>query len=322
MIARILLTFAAAAIVIPAQSRPQLSPEQIHIGDSIIDVTFGPGTFDLPEPKILAWIANAANAVAAYFGRFPVAHARLLVRPVEGRGGIFNGTTWGNRGAADAFTRISAGQSTTQEDLDDDWMLTHEFTHMAFPDVEGDGREHHWIEEGMATYIEPIARAQLGLLSVDRVWADMAKGMPQGLPRDGDQGLDRTHTWGRTYWGGAIFWLLADVQIREATKNKKGLQDAMRAILNSGGTLDHDWPIERVLEIGDQAVGCSVLENLYNQMKATPVETDLAALWKRLGVEVDHGTVKYNNHAPQANIRKAITQPVAHALMRAVFTLV
>src|SRR5271165_617078 len=146
MIARILLTFAAAAIVIPAQSRPQLSPEQIHIGDSIIDVTFGPGTFDLPEPKILAWIANAANAVAAYFGRFPVAHARLLVRPVEGRGGIFNGTTWGNRGAADAFTRISAGQSTTQEDLDDDWMLTHEFTHMAFPDVEGDGREHHWIE--------------------------------------------------------------------------------------------------------------------------------------------------------------------------------
>jgi hypothetical protein len=307
MTARILLTLAAAAVLMPAQS-PQLAPEQIHIGDSIIDVSFGPGTFDLPEPKILAWITNAANAVAAYFGRFPVAHARLLVRPVEGRSGVFAGTTWGNRRAADAFTRISLGQSTAQEDLDDDWMMTHEFTHMAFPDVAGDGREHHWIEEGMATYIEPIGRAQIGQLSVDRVWGDMAKGMPQGLPRDGDQGLDHTPTWGRTYWGGAIFWLLADVKIREETNNKKGLQDAMRAIMNSGGTLDHEWPIERVLETGDKAVGCSALEDLYNQMKATPVETDLNALWKSLGVEVDHGTVKYNDKAPLAKIRKAITQ--------------
>ena len=310
MTARILLTLAAAAVLMRGQSPQQLTPEQIHIGDSLIDVSFGPGTFDLPESKILAWITNAANAVAAYFGRFPVAHARLLVRPVEGRSGVFAGTTWGNRRAADAFTRISVGQSTTQADLDDDWMMTHEFTHMAFPDVEGEGREHHWIEEGMATYIEPIGRAQIGQLSIDRVWSDMAKGMPQGLPQDGDQGLDHTHTWGRTYWGGAMFWLLADVKIREETDNKKGLQDAMRAIMNAGGTLDHDWSIERVLETGDKAVGCSALEDLYNQMKATPVDPDLNALWKRLGVEVDHGTVKYNDRAPLAKIRKSITQPM------------
>ena len=313
MFTRILLTLAAAGIPLLAQSPAQIPPEPLHIGDSTIDVSFGTGEFDLPTPQIVGWITSAANAVAMYFGRFPVAHARILVRPVEGRSGVFSGTTWGNRRAADAFTRISVGQHTTQQDLDDDWMMTHELVHMAFPDVEGEDREHHWMEEGMAVYIEPVARAQIGRLSVDRVWADMAKAMPQGLPRDGDEGLDHTHTWGRTYWGGAIFWLLADVQIRKETGNKKGLQDAMRAIMESGGTLDHDWPIQRVLEIGDKAVGCSVIQDLYNQMKATPVETDLNALWRQLGVEMDHGAVKYNDKAPLANIRKAITAPMRPA---------
>ena len=42
--------------------------------------------------------------------------------------------------------------------------------------------------------------------------------MPKGLPQAGDQGLDNTGTWGREYWGGAMFCLLADIEIRKATK--------------------------------------------------------------------------------------------------------
>ena len=41
-----------------------------------------------------------------------------------------------------------------------------------------------------------------------------------GLPEPGDEGLDYTHTWGRTYWGGATFCLLADVRIRRETHNR------------------------------------------------------------------------------------------------------
>ena len=305
--ARVLLSLAAAGLLLGAQATDPPATEQIRIGDSTIEVSLAPGNLDLSRPQIRDWITHAADAVAEYFGRFPMAHARILVRPVEGRKGVFNGTTWGNRRSGGAFTRISIGELTTPAQLDGDWMMTHELTHMAFPDIAGEGREHHWIEEGMATYIEPIARAQIGQLAVDKVWSDMVRFMPQGLPREGDQGLDHTHTWGRTYWGGALFWLLADVQIREQTQNRKGLQDAMRGIMNAGGTLDQEWPIERVLETGDRSVGCSVLEDLYNQMKATPVRTDLAALWQRLGVEVSGDSVSYNDAAPLAKVRRAIT---------------
>ena len=156
---------------------------------------------------------------------------------------------------AGAFTRISVGQATTQKQLDDDWMMTHEFIHMAFPDVSAESDDHHWMEEGMATYIEPIARAQIGRMTPERVWGDFVRDMPQGLPQAGDQGLDRTPTWGRTYWGGALFWLLADVRIREATQNQKGPADAMRGILDAGGNITEDWTVERVVEVGDKPPG-------------------------------------------------------------------
>src|SRR5260370_32998298 len=141
-------------------------------------------------------------------------------------------------------------------------MRTGEFLHLAFTDVSGE--QPHWIEEGMAVYIEPIARAQIGPARLERVWGDMARPMPQGLPQSGDQGLDNTDTWASTYWGGAVFWLVADVQIRERTNNKQGLQDAMRAILNAGGSILEEWPIEHVLEGGDKGIGGRVLTDLYN----------------------------------------------------------
>ena len=183
--------------------------------------------------------------------------------------------------------------------------MTHEMVHLAFPSVP---RSHHWIEEGLATYVEPIARARAGDLTPQKVWGDMVDGMPQGLPKTGDRGLDFTHTWGRTYWGGALYCLLADVEIRKRTGNRMGLEDAMRGILKSGGSIEVEWPLSRALQTADQAVGVSVLEELYNRMKANPVSPDLDQLWKELGVERQGETVVFDDSAPLAAIRRAITK--------------
>jgi predicted metalloprotease with PDZ domain len=113
------------------------------------------------------------------------------------------------------------------------------------------------------------------------------------------------------HWGGAIFWLLADIEIREATHNRKGLKSAMRGILEAGGNITEDWTVERVVEVGDQATGTTVLADLYQQMKTTVVHTDLDDLWRRLGVQVRNGAVTFDDRAPLAEIRKAITMPVS-----------
>ncbi len=279
-------------------------PVTLTLGGAAIHVRFGPGDFDLPRDELLGWISTAARAVTAYYGRFPVSSAVIEVKPAADKAGVLGGVTY----SAPARTQITLGQHTSARQLESDWTMTHELVHMAFPSVP---RQHHWIEEGLATYVEPIARAQAGRLSVEKVWGDMVHDMPQGQPGPGDRGLDHTRNWGRTYWGGAMFCLLADVQFRERTRNHRGLQHALRGIL-AGGNINAEWTIERTLSVGDEAVGVPVLTELYEQMKDVPVEVDLASLWRRLGVSVAEGTVFFQANAPLAAVRAAITSTYLH----------
>jgi hypothetical protein len=199
---------------------------------------------------------------------------------------------------------IRVGNETSPSELASDWMLTHEMVHLAFPSMD---EKHHWIEEGIATYVEPIARIQAGQLAVEQMWFDLVRDMPQGLPQAGDRGLDHTHTWGRTYWGGALFCLLADVEIRRQTNNAKGLEHALRGILDAGGDIQKEWNLEDALRTGDRAVGVSVLQPLYTRMKDKPVSVDLDSLWTQLGVQSDGASVRFDDSATLAAIRRGIT---------------
>ncbi|MGO9433564.1 MAG: hypothetical protein ACLPH3_08545 [Terracidiphilus sp.] len=282
-----------------AQSR------QIKIGDAVVQVDIGRGALDLPIDAVIAHIQAAISAVTTYYGRFPVAKARILVIPVEGRHGILQGTTWGDMGGFEGFTRIRIGQHTTAQDLAEDWMMTHELVHMAFPSLPDD---QHWMEEGQATYIEPIARVMTGELKEQQIWQDMFRDMAKGEPGPGDEGLDHTHTWGRTYWGGAMFCLVADVAIRRETGNRKGLQDALRAVVAQGGTIDHEWDLPKALALGDQATGTHVLTRMYAEWKDAAVPVDLPKLWEELGVRSSGDGIELVSTAPLASVREAITE--------------
>ena len=250
--------------------------------------------------EVRTWIDQATQAIDAYYGHFPVGHARMLVERVDG-----SGVRWARTFAhSGAFIRLGVGGQTTTTEFASDWILTHEFVHLALPQL---ADEHDWLQEGAATYVEPIARAQAGQLSPERVWAEFALDMPRGLPAEGDRGLDFTPTWARTYWGGALFCLVADVKIRSRTGNRVGLQQALRAILDGGGTLEHRWSIREALKAGDRATGVDVLTQMYEEWRAAPVQVDLPRLWRELGVEQQGRRAILRDDAPLASIRRAIT---------------
>jgi hypothetical protein len=267
----------------------------------VIDVFTAREEGSAAREDLIGWVSAASKSVATYFGRYPVPHVAVRITGTEGRG-VHNGRTFGS---PVALITISVGRKTTLADLKEDWTMTHEMVHLAFPSVE---ERHHWIEEGIATYVEPIARVQSGTLEPSKMWSDLIRDLPQGLPGPGDRGLDRTHTWGRTYWGGALFCLLADVEIHQRTHNQKGLEDALRGILAAGGNITEDWPLERALRVGDEATGTRVLENLYEDMKDKPVTVNLTSVWKELGIQrSQNGDISFSDDAPLASVRKSIT---------------
>ena len=286
--------FAAAAAAAPTRD--------LKVAGSEIRVDVDGSDFRGGAGPIVEWVSRSAGIVAHYYNRFPTAklHIRVVSQP---GGGVRNGKTFGYEGGS---IRIMVGHDVTADELMSDWVLVHEMTHLALPDT---GEDHSWLSEGLAVYVEGIARVQAGNRTQSDVWSEEVKSMPRGLPQPGDQGLDHTHTWGRTYWGGAMFCLLADVEIHRRTQNRYGLQDAVRAIDSKSGGLAVDWPIEQVLQTGDAATGTSVLGDLYAQMKDTPVTPDLMGLWRKLGVEPDGDSVRLTDDAPLASIRLSIMQP-------------
>jgi hypothetical protein len=280
--------------------QPSAAAVPIEIGGGRIEIVFPEGDSDFPRALTQKWVVTAARAVTKYYGRFPVSHVSVRIRAVEGNR-IGSGKTFGTRSGG--MITVSVGRSASAADFHADWLMTHEMVHLAFPSVPD---KHHWIEEGLATYVEPIARVQIGNLKARQVWSDLERDLPQGLPEAGDRGLDFTPTWGRTYWGGALFCFLADVKIHQETVNAKGLQDALRGILEAGGSISSDWNLERALRVGDDATGVSVLQELYAQMRSAPHPVDLDQLWHKLGIERQGPTVILHDDAPLAGVRKTI----------------
>ena len=290
-----LLVATAAALAGPARA----DVADVSVAGARVRVEFQASAFADNGAEVLAWVRRSAQIVRGYYGRFPASALALRIVAETGDG-VQGGTTYAN---PEAYIRVRLGRAVTAAQLTADWVLVHEMTHLALPDT---GEEHAWLSEGIATYVEGVARVQAGNRTEEDVWAEELHAMPRGLPQADDRGMDHTHTWGRTYWGGAMFCLLADVQIHERTNNRQGLQEALRAVLEQSGGLSADWPIEKVLRTGDAATGTTVLADLYAKYKDQPVTPDLAGLWKSLGIEASGASVALNNSAPRAPVRQAI----------------
>lgn len=292
-----LFAFAPACGAQPAPASQ--STQVLEIDNIAIRADFPDPAFTAGMPVLLEWIERSLRIVTGYYDRFPAQRLHLRVLMNEGAG-VQGGTTWGT---PEALIRVRVGRNATAEELLHDWILVHEIVHLALPEV---GRRHNWLAEGVATYVEGVARVQAGNRNAADVWAELMRAMPQGLPKSGDEGLDNTHTWGRTYWGGALFCLLADVEIRRQTDGRLGLQDALRAVANASNGLAADWSIEKVFATGDAAVGVRVLQPLYEQMRDKPMTPDLTALWRELGIERRGSSVVLHEDAPLAAVREGI----------------
>jgi hypothetical protein len=270
------------------------------VKDGTIDLALAPGKLQVTDEQLVQWTEGAARAIAAYFGHFPMKTALVMMVPSRGRW-VGNGKTLAGGGGT-IWIRI--GERASWSAFEKDWVLVHEMTHLTFPSAP---RQQNWAEEGLATYVEPFARSRVGLVTPEEAWAGLVDGAPNGLPEPGSDGLDHSSSWGSTYWGGAVFYLLADVEIRKRTNNKFGLEHALRAILDAGGNNGVRWPLETAFDVGDKAVGVPVLHELHDKMGAAYYPVDLPALWKQLGVSVVSGKVRFDDSAPLAAVRRAIT---------------
>jgi predicted metalloprotease with PDZ domain len=149
--------------------------------------------------------------------------------------------------------------------------------------------------------------------------------MPRGLRRNGDPAsLERRDDIDSTYWGGALFALLADVKIRVTTRGQRSLDDVVRAALTREGDASHTARLADFLRIGDEATGTRALAEVNDAWAVRGENVDLDLLWRQLGVDAkktpregapregEGELAELEDGAPLAAVRAAISASDGH----------
>ena len=138
------------------RQRLQSSRYFLKIGQSDIDVDIQLQPSSFQTDDVLQWVRQAAESVTTYYGRFPFQRVRVSVAQIEDSDESIHGTTWGDIDGFQGVSRMTLGAAVSETDLEADWTMIHELVHMGIASL---ADEHHWLEEGLATYVELIVRA-------------------------------------------------------------------------------------------------------------------------------------------------------------------
>jgi hypothetical protein len=258
------------------------------------------------DAAAVEWVKGAASCVSGLFGRFPV-DATVFVVPVDGANDVVFGRVMSLGGAS---VVLLFGDRARPADAHDDWVVVHELFHLGCPSFVGEG---HWLEEGLATYYEPVLRERAGWMTEAELWSHFVREMPRGLRREGEPAnIEDRDDIDSTYWGGALFVFLADLQLRAGSGGARSMDDVVRTVLSIYGDATRRARLSDFVRTGDETTGFHVLANLYDGWAVHGQNVDLDALWRKLGIRMQGTGVALEDTAPLASVRKGIATGAKH----------
>jgi hypothetical protein len=267
-------------------------------GDAELTLALPPDASQIARERLIAWVSAAAESNRRFWGRSPAKRGLVILVP-SSRGGVPFGRVLSLGGAV---VTVLVGRQATAQDLYDDWVLTHELLHLGTPLMRDTGA---WLNEGIATFYEPVLRARAGWKPEDDVWREWISQMPRGMPAMTGMGLENAGR-GGIYWGGALFVLMAEIESLQASGGKIGFSDCLRTVLAEGADVTVKWPTMKLLDRCDALLGKTVIAPLAKQHIERGSAMDLDRLWRRLGVSVTGGEVHYDDAAELAWMRPLI----------------
>lgn len=268
-----------------------------------------------PAPDIDAmrrWIEDAAQSLAAVYGRFPVPDPQILVLPGAPSP---EPTPWAYvlRGGR-ASAHFSVNQRRPLREYVEDWTAPHELSHLLLPAIDSNDA---WLSEGMASYYQNVTRARSGVITPAEAWQNIHAGFRRGRKLDvknltlaqATQRMFRDSAYMRVYWQGAAILLAGDVDLRARTDGRQSLDTILEAFGRCCLDPDREWTAREVFERFDEIAGIRVFVPILEAQIDTAGFPELTALYASLGLEALGGKVELRADAPLARMRDAIMAP-------------
>ncbi|MEQ9320865.1 MAG: hypothetical protein RIF41_17015 [Polyangiaceae bacterium] len=287
----------------------------LTLRDAELSVTTVGDGFGERTGAVNAWLDRSAHAVADLLGGFPVSQAQVLLVADPDRHRSFG---YALRGGGPS-TALLLPSRPSQPLLDEDWTAAHELLHFSLPPLP---TSDAWLYEGLTTYLTAVARARAGIISEDEGWWELLDGFERGsrvgtgvsLRKESEQMHDNRTYW-RVYWSGAALMLQIDVELREQGMT---LAEIVSRFAAQRPGDDHDWNAAEVVAQLSKLCGSEMPAEVVARHLDAKDFPDTTALRAALGVQLEAAragkragkTVRYDDTAPNAAIRKAIMRRV------------
>jgi hypothetical protein len=263
------------------------------------------------KARLDAWLARVTGAALSAYGKLPLADVQVLIVPVgASREPVeFGQSTRGQGHGVTLFVDAAQPESA----FDRDWVAVHEMSHLFHPYL---GDRGSWLAEGLATYYQNVLRARAGLLTPADAWEQIDAGFARGRSATSanDDTLERAaagveghSNFMRIYWSGTAYWLEADLELRRASGNALSVDEALKRFDACCLPDYRGWRPEAFVAKLDALVGGDVFRRTFDTFRARRDFPDLKRVYRALGISRAGETLAFDDAAPDASIRRAIT---------------
>jgi len=268
----------------------------------------------IPEDKkaqLIEWVLHARKALTLVYGTLPVDDFVTIIK-ASNRGTA--AVPWGevNRYSPPEVTLIVNPKSSLDA-LKADWTIYHEFSHLLIPYDADDSR---WLSEGLASYYQNVIQARAAMFDEITLWQKLYDGFERGNKQQNyvhqklsyvSENIGENRNYMRIYWSGALYWLKADIALREQSKDKAqpySLDLALKQL--QACCFDRYLSATEIVEKLDELSDTQVFSTLFTEFASSNNIPDYLTLLNSLGVIAKNNRVTLNDSAKLSSQRKAI----------------
>ena len=277
---------------------------------AIIDVAVLNGVPAVDRSMVRRWLRANIEAVTTVTGRFPVSRLQLLVVPI---GSGDEPVPWGqvSRRGGDAV-HLYIDQRMSEQTFMEDWVLSHELSHLFHPYLSDGAR---WVYEGLASYYQNVSRARTGMMSPGGAWEQLHAGFERGRQgtrpgrslADATENMRAERAYMQVYWSGAAVFLIADLELRQASAQRLSLDRVLEAFADCCLPAGSHWTGQAFLRQLDRLSGSEVFTRLAARHRSSDRFPDMTAAYTQLGLRrLSGGGLAFDDHPDQVAMRASI----------------
>lgn len=261
------------------------------------------------QQSLHQWIEFISDTLLQVYGYWPRQSWQITVAPVSGASN--DPIPWAqvHRNEINTVEFFTTTQATTDE-LKRAWTGYHELAHLLIP-YRGWGDA--WFSEGLASYYQNILQARAGILTEQEMWQKLYEGYQRGLADKEFGGLElravsdnlrQDGGFMRVYWSGAWYFMVADARLRQQSRGRHNLDEALKKLNQC--CADRAMSVPDMVSKLDQLNRVLLFQPLYDQITVATEVPPFEPIFASMGITIINGKVQLQSEGPGAQLRQQI----------------